>query len=280
MEYKKKNNKSLIVVIIILVILLIASIGCLGYGYIKYKDVNKDYEDLSAKYNEMSKKIDDVNNKLEDETNNDKYEFDLSTFKCSDASKLSCVKNLDVRYNNQKHSIKIESSREKVNNSQVKITHNIYDNGSLLQTIKGGSYSDVDYSDLMNDNWDFDGFVYVFDSKYLAFVLPNYDGRRGYDATFINSQGKLIKKINVELAWTSFGTDSNSDLDSISNLEFDGHMLKVWDLNCNGNGAVQVGITFNNDNSLSFKKINTVTDINVGGGEVSGGCKFSKENIA
>ena len=36
MEEKKKSNKGLIIIIVVLVILLLGSIGCIGYGYIKY----------------------------------------------------------------------------------------------------------------------------------------------------------------------------------------------------------------------------------------------------
>ena len=279
MEEKKKSNKGLIIIIVVLVILLLGSIGCIGYGYIKYNDMNKEYKDLSNKYNELSKKLDDTNKKLENESNsanqNARYEFDLSKIECLESDKLSCIKNVDVRYNNENHLIKIESSKQKTKNNEMKITYKIYDNDKLFQTIEGGSYSLIGLKNLDKNNWNFDGFIYVFDSSNLGFVLQDYSFEKiGYDATFISSEGKLIKKINVEMAWTGFGNEDKGELDSISNLEFDGHMLKVWDLDCeniNNGKAIQFGITIDND-KLKFKKVNEISGITAGG---QGGCKFN-----
>ncbi|MGM9879367.1 MAG: VWD domain-containing protein [Bacilli bacterium] len=250
---------------------MLGSIGCIGYGYIKYDDMNKDYKNLSDKYNEVSKKLENESNNA---NKNARYEFDLSNIECSESNKLSCIKNVDVRYNNENHLIKIESSKQKTKNNEMEITYKIYDNDKLFQTIEGGSYNLDSVPNLDKNNWDFDGFIYVFDSINLGFVLQDYSFEKiGYDATFITSEGKLIKKVNVDMAWTGFGTEDMGELDSISNLEFDGHMLKVWDLDCENfdNGkAIQFGITIDND-KLMFKKINEISGV-TGGGQ--GGCKF------
>lgn len=267
----KKSNKGLIIIIVVLVILLLGSIGCIGYGYIKYDDMNKDYKNLSDKYNEVSKKLENESNNA---NKNARYEFDLSKIECSESNKLSCIKNVDVHYNNENHLIKIESSKQKTKNNEMEITYKIYDNDKLFQTIEGGSYNLDSVPNLNKNNWDFDGFIYVFDSINLGFVLQDYSFEKiGYDATFITSEGKLIKKVNVDMAWTGFGTEDMGELDSISNLEFDGHMLKVWDLDCENfdNGkAIQFGITIDND-KLMFKKINEISGVTSGG---QGGCKF------
>ena len=70
MEEKKKSNKGLIMIIVVLVILLLGSIGCIGYGYIKYDNFSKKYDELNNKYEEQNKDLESSKNVIENTGNN------------------------------------------------------------------------------------------------------------------------------------------------------------------------------------------------------------------
>ena len=282
MEVQKKSNKGLIILVVVIIVLFVLTVVFLGYGYTKYNKLERDFnslqkettnvkEELNKAKKELDKSKNEVKDLEESANKNAKYEFDLSKIKCTEGSKMTCTKVLDVRYNGANHSVKIVSTKKKSDN-QMKITYNIYVDNNKFYTIDGGLYD----TDIVPENniWGLDGYVYIIDSKNLGFVLPNYYGdKRGYDVTFLTSNGTLIKRITADFPYTVFGTEDVQDLDSISNLQFDGHTLKIWDLH-GTNKVIQWGITIENDKFKALK-IQTVQGSLTGGQSESGACKIN-----
>ena len=75
MEDKKKRSKGTKVALVIFVVLFVLALGALGYGYLKYDNVNNNYDELDEKYSELNSKYEESNSNLEktnkqlDETN-------------------------------------------------------------------------------------------------------------------------------------------------------------------------------------------------------------------
>ena len=277
---KKKSNKGLVVALIIIIVLLL---GGLGFGAYKYMSLDKDYSKLknenksiSEDLNKQKEENEQIKKEVKIADSTSQYKFDLSDIKCSEQSKTSCTKELTVRYDGKNHLIKIISSKIKKSKRMV-ITHQVNVDGNNFYTIDGGWY----YTNLVpesNKNWNFDGYIYVFDYKNLGFVLPKYDVEKlGYNVTVLTSNGQLINTIIAELSYTGITTENSEDLDSITSMKFDGHTMKIWDLDCEDfSKARQIGITIEN-NKLKFRELKRISNVISGG---QGGCKFEKELIS
>lgn len=258
---KEKSRKSGLIIAILLICLI--AVGC-AFVYEYHKNV-----ELNEKLNQKSKES--VESTINDE--NHEYTYDLSRLLCLSKTETSCKKQLEVYYNNKMHNLSIEQNFI-VDGETTKISYKVNDDANS-QNIEGGELFTENYKNFDNSQASFSGFVYVFDSKYLCLVLPKFETEtQGHDAIVIGEDGQVIKRFVVELAATSFSYN-DKDLDSISNLEFDGHTLKVWDLNSDLTSASQIGITVDNG-KVSFKKLQTLSDVTVAG---QGASKFENENI-
>lgn len=124
----KNNQKSKgpIVIIIILVILLAVAIG-----YIIYEKTN----------NEMKVQT-KINNKTDQTILVEGNTFDLNGTSCV-MENDSCIKEIQVAYNNKNHNIKVKYTLNDENideyNKYYKVTYYLYIDNKLIDTLEGGT---------------------------------------------------------------------------------------------------------------------------------------------
>ena len=281
----KKEFKIIVLVVLIILFLILLFIGFNKF-YNSKQNVDKgtDTSLIEEGLNDSSKNdnVDDNKNnikKSEESMTSTVYTFDLSKLSCSDQTSSTCTKIVDAYFNGSDHKIKIESYEEKVTGDgytdyAVQLNHKVYLDNELIHTIDGGVDNRTQAD---NSSLNINGFVYIFDNTNFALVLPSYSGEKLDRVAHFFANNKYIRSLIVASAWTSFSY-KDKDLDSVSNLEFDGHTLKYWDLKCdNLTVAIQRGITIVNE-KVNISDITTVSGVQ-SGGQACDGDGYLKDNI-
>ena len=225
------KSKGLIALVVVLVVLLIGAFSYIGYDY--YTDQKNEKESFSNADKTESLVMENA--------------FRLKDVKC-EYNDSSCEKEVKVAYNNENHVIKIkgtESVKEKLGEKSyaTEVKYELYIDNSLVDTINAGPTTEE--SEIISE-FNFDGYVYIFDGKYLGFLM-NYvsTGGSGYQLNIYNDGTKVLDNpVTIDAAAQSF-EENGSDLDGIDNIEFDGTTLKYWFLDCNNRtSAIRLGLTF------------------------------------
>ena len=247
---KKESNKTSIFVALFLVVLL----GLLGFlAYSKY--VHTPSKDS------ITSSVPTTSNLVEGNT------FSLNGVICKDKSETECSKELKVSYKGQNHMIKIKRY-QKASSTAVAIKNELYIDDKLVDTIDGGAT----YESNKNIDMDFDGYIYIGESKYLIIVTPfMVDKQTNYVVNYYENQTKLGKGIDIINGEQTICKGLCKDeeiLNDLEALEFDGKVLKYWKAFCTQKEkeALQIGITIENQ-TITTKYLNT--DKNV---EIKGAC--------
>ena len=168
--------------------------------------------------------------------------FSLKDVKCSNDGDVSCFKNVKVSYNGANHDVKIMAIKENVGTNVFNLRYSVYIDEKPIEALDGGTYN-ANTFDL-----NFDGFVYVVDSKYLALVLPRVAGNNiGYGLTFYNNYNSMGFDFAVKIPGHKVCRDAgcNDVLNDLNDISFDGKTIKYWTQKCEGSQTVNLGITFN-----------------------------------
>ena len=293
---KNKGRKGLIVTIIILILLLLGSLGYIAY--------DKGYLD------KLLGKEEPVKQEVKKEELVKGYEFRLKDIECKENDKKTCTKELKVAYNGKNHDVKItryeKMEEEKLEDSDETATvdnvyFDLYVDGQRIDKINSGNiYVDPETNkpdDGYNSN--FDGFIYIFNDKYLGFLFETTApaGSPGYVLNLYDENKKIDTKISndgydqtdngvvIKVHGQGFGKN-DSDFSDISNLKFDGTVLKYWWLSCDKleesendesatDIAVQLALTFDG-NEVSIKSTDKKENVTAGG--AAGICFDTKTN--
>lgn len=248
------KSKGLIALVVVLVVLLIGAFSYIGYDY--YTDQKNEEESFSNADKTESLVMENA--------------FRLKDVKC-EYNDSSCEKEVKVAYNNENHVIKIkgtESVKEKLGEKSyaTEVKYELYIDNSLVDTINAGPTTE---ESAIISEFNFDGYVYIFDGKYLGFLM-NYvsTGGSGYQLNIYNDGTKVLDNpVTIDAAAQSF-EENGSDLDGIDNIEFDGTTLKYWFLDCNNRTSViRLGLTFDGTKT-TIKVLETRNNIEGGGSSV------------
>ena len=111
----------------------------------------------------------------------------------------------------------------------------MYIDSVLIDTIDSGYlYLDSENQTYNSEyNMDFDGYIYVFDGKYLGFLLQTQypAGSPGYSLVTYANEKRVGNITSIDIAGQSFG-ENGSGMDGIDNIKFDGTSLEYWYLSC------------------------------------------------
>lgn len=256
LDIEKKNSFSKILIVILLAIIT----GLAGY-YVGSKDL----------FEEGSKK---GTNKQEKEQLIEDYSFNLKNVACQ-KEENSCTKELKVSYNNENHIAKVvETVTPEKENATTKAKYTLYIDDKEVFNV-----DDTVVTTHADEDIDMDGYIYIFDKTYIAFVLPEMNYKIGYTAYVFNSDNSYMRKLPISIGGMFIEKDGK-DYNLMDAVEFDGHTLKVWDRDCKDNTkAIQYAITIENK-ELVFKKLQSVSNVTDGGIGGVGGCKYEKEKIS
>ena len=247
---EKSNNKVSIFVALFLIVLL----GLLGFlAYSKY--VHTPSKDS------ITSSIPTSSNLIEGNT------FSFNGVICKDKTDKECSKELKVAYGNKNHDIRIKRIK-KTNDSAVTIKNELYIDNKLVDNINGGAiYESKDKTDI-----DFDGYIFIGESKYLIVVTPFVvEETTNYVVNYYENGiklGKGIDIINGEQTICKGSCDDDEILNDLEALDFDGKSLKYWKAFCTKHEkeALQIGITIENKN-ITTKYLDTLKDV-----EIKGAC--------
>lgn len=294
MEEQVEKKKSLKALLVTFIILFLLSLGALGYGYVKYKDLDNNYKNINTKYENTSKELKNTKSELEkinkeiedtekkeDESYSSQYDYRLKDISC-ELDGNTCTKILKVKYNGKNHNIKVvqnlKKSKKPIYNQgdeddsvsvyAYDVTYKVYEDDTLIDSVKKGFYPVAEDESLSMNSINFDGYIYIFNKKYLGF-LYRYGGNSGswgYDLN-LYSNGKLVKNVVIDQDANNFGKNG-SRLDGIENIKFDGNKMNFWTLVCNKyNKAVNVDLTFDGK-EISVKSTGSMKKVLSGGAEV------------
>ena len=273
---KKKSNKGLVALVVVLIILLLGSIGYICYD----KGV---FDGLLGK----DKVVEEFDQK-EAESLVEGYQFRLKDIVCKNKD-YSCEKEQKVSYNGKNHNLKIKFFQElDSKNKAVNLNYALYIDNNLINTWNGFVLNQASYSfpndkvQLLSDyDLNFDGYIYVFNEKYLGILYGYSDwGTKGYRLNLYNengllsnplqtSQDSLNDSIIIDESGQQISSDKNSPLDGIDNINFDGNTLKYWFLPCDSfNSVNHLGLTFNGS-QVTINVLETKDNVSSGG---SAGC--------
>ena len=223
----------------IAIIMLI--IICLGLGgYIAYDKLYAEKE---------------VEKESTEETK--EYAFDLSKISCTGDE--GCSKEVNVSYNEKNHTVKIVLNSE-TSSETMDYYYDLYIDGKLVGNhLLGGSYEyepDGEYSD-------FDGYLYVLNNKYLAFVKRTSMWMRGYSIDLFNEDELVEKDIKVK------GEEATNYIDN-KVVYSDGESITFYRAKCdNSEGRVLEKIELTFDGIKSTEKVlETVVATDLGGATI------------
>lgn len=171
--------------------------------------------------------------------------FSLKNVSCDESTNDSCLKKVKVSYNGANHMVKIKSIKENVKNNFYNLKFDIYVDEKLIETLDAGVYK----GNIFNN--DFNGFVYIVDSKYLALVLPRVSGSAlGYGLTFYNNYEGMGYDFSVKMPGHDVCKDASCTdvLNDLEDLYFDGSSFQYWNQSCEGSTTVKVSIKFDGVN--------------------------------
>ena len=164
-----------------------------------------------------------------------------------------------MAYNNENHEVKLKLMEKETETEEIKSVYfELYVDNKLINTIDSGIYFSDDGSIS-----EYQGSVYVVDSKYLAVLTPEYTTiSSGYVLTFYNNDKQVSDKINVRYGGQSLCKDENCTeiINDLEDLEFDGTTFKYWGQDCNLMENVKYQVTFDGTNvnkTVSEKAGNT-----------------------
>ena len=262
-ELEKKGNFSKIIIAILLIVIA----GLVGYicgtqGLFDSKPAQEQQKESAP-------------DKQEQEALVEGYQFNLKDKIC-EKGEHSCTKKLKVAYNGKNHDIKIvdEQKIKNIESSTGNTTkrlveeYTLYIDNKLVDTIDAIVFYSEGEPQYKNDrDMNFDGYIYVFEGKYLGFVYGvSHDLTLGHDLRLYNDGSIVAKDISVDAEGQSFGING-SEMDKINNLEFDGTTLKYWYLSCDDREtetALKLGLTFDGAN-YKINVLDKMTGVTGGG---------------
>ena len=291
---EKKKGKGVKVFLVIFIILFLLTAGALGYGYTKYKDLKTENTNLNTKYENTNKDLEKVKSELdkinkeletakkaEDESYGSEYAYRLKDISCELKDNV-CTKSLKIKYNEKNHNIiikkevkfkRIKGAKDEDGNKlyDANYIYKIYEDDTLIDTIKvtGGSWGGTSNTSASADEVDFDGYIYVFNKKYLGILYSTVKG--GYDLTLYNDS-KRVDEVNVDVSGQGFSNKKGTVSDGLNNIKFDGSTLSYWFMDCKSyNKAVNLKLSFDGEKA---KITSGAKEKATGGG--SAGCYDTK----
>ena len=244
---EKKSNKGLRVFVVILIILLVAACSCLLYGYTKYDSLKHDYDSVKKEESETKNESD----------SNKQYIYNLRGIDCEEDTYNDigvCSKKLKINYNNSDHSVEVKSI---FNNDIYELKYELYEDGSLIDTVSAGNFIPGEEDDVELQN--LDDIIYVVDSKYVAFLYTELGFKISRNLIYYNgsTRGKYYNSdtkknqnyVNIILGGQSLCStedcDDGTELNTIKKLEFDGTTFKYYKQSCSdGTQNVLEALTF------------------------------------
>ena len=256
---EKKNNKGLKVLVVILIILLVGSVGYICYdkgmfdNFINKEKPIKEDTDISKAQNEEL-----INQNT----------FNLGEIDCVGSD--TCEKSVKLSYNNANHSVKLIKKLK----DDKKYIVEVYIDDKLIDTVDAGEF--YNWGDEKPNDWikEFEGYIYVIDSKYLGIVYPYEGFKRNWSLKFYN--GEIPYNNEEPIMVTRNGGSLVADgetLSDLSNLEFDGISIRYWSEYCDNDIKPEKGhnmvaqkhsLTFNGSN-IDDKVVQTRKDVEQGG---------------
>jgi len=197
------------------------------------KDKLPNYE-ITFKKTEEGYKFDNVK-RIKAGVNNNQgtekdYMIDLSKIECVKGNN-SCTKELKVTYDGKEHDLKLVMSKQNVDTSAISCDFNnnmnLYIDGKLIDTYNNGC----------NGKLDFNGHIYIFDSRYLGIMYPrNHIGSEGYYLILYKNNAAIASQ-TIKTTGQSICRDEkcNEPLNTLDKIEFDGSNLKFWTTGCSVN---------------------------------------------
>ena len=230
----KKSNKGLIVLAVVLAILLLAALGYIGYDL--YRE-NNEAKQVDASTNQETPKTEEL------------VEGNIFDLKEVEFNKDDLSKQLKVAFNGKNHDIKIKlvKKNEEEGEGYTKFSFEVYLDNNLIDTISAGNVDQLDSVELD----DFDGFIYIIDSKYFAIVTPEIfmTGSKGYDMDFYNENSKVGDSINLKHAAQTLCRDEDC-----------AHSVRYWGQDCDSKSNAKYEVTFDGEkiNSEIIEKTGTM----------------------
>ena len=243
-----ENRKKLIVACVIISLLLV-----LAVGYICYDKFLEDKEEIG-----------DVNNSNSDENVNleekeglvEGDNFSLASISCTEASADKCTKNLKVSYNNANHDIRIEFNSNDSNDE-----YKLYVDNTLVDTLKAGLFED--------SNVNFNGMIYIIDSKFLAFAREQFTpSGSGYVLTIYNENVRVGDEVEVSPVGLTIyiNNDKSVDVTDLDNLKFDGKSFQFYLKSCSDKIVKKYSLT-TDGNKINMAELEKFENAIVGGSE-------------
>lgn len=175
-----------------------------------------------------------------------KYTFPLQNVACQ-SSNGGCEKVVEVAYNGARHTIKIKSQNKEIRARDLKLAQfEIYFDNKLVQTLDAGDYN---LSFPYKNN--FEGYVYVMNSKYVAIALPRIaNSKEGYGITFYGDNVADGIDFSVKIPGHKVCSDSSCTkvLNNFEDLKFNGKYFEYWTQNCQRKETVKIRLNFDGDN--------------------------------
>ena len=225
---------------IIILVLMVLGLG----GYIAYDKL-------------YTKELKPEETKEEKKEETKEYAFDLSKISCTGDE--GCSKEVNVSYNEKNHTVKIVLNSE-TSSETMDYYYDLYIDGKLVgDHLLGGNYRyepDGEYSD-------FDGYLYVLNNKYLAFVKRTSMWMKGYSIDLFNEDELVEKDIKVK------GVEATNYIDN-KVVYSDGESITFYRPKCdNSEGRVleKIELTFDGIKSTE-KVIETVVATDLGGATI------------
>ena len=194
--------------------------------------------------------------------------FSFNGIICKTKTENECTKELRVSYNKKNHNIKIKRIKRTTSSSTI-IKNEIYVDDKLMDTVDGGAM----YEGADKYKSDFDGYIFIGDSKYLIIVTPfMVDEYTNYVVNYYDNGKKLgrgVDIINGEQTICKGSCDKNGEImNDLEALDFDGKVLKYWKPFCTKHEkeALQIGITVENK-TVTTKYLDTDKKV-----EIKGAC--------
>ena len=198
------------------IVIIILIIICLGLGgYIAYDKLYTVKEESKPNHEKIEKR----------------YEIDLSKIECS--GEEACEKEVKLIYNGENHVVKIAKKAE-ISNQTIDYYYDLYiDNKLVGENLLAGT--DDSNSD---PRYDFNGFLYVFDDKYLGFLKQSGMWLRGYSLDLFNDEELVEKDIVIKVSEQGLSTkDEKEVLNDLEHITFNGNALTFYRQDCSKNSS-------------------------------------------